>query len=100
MRDPLAVLGPTLAKMDDLCARLAKIEAYKGPLWMQQPQGQATPASTSPSPAGIPPLAKAAGAPPVGLGAGSADAVLNALLADPATAGAVRMKIEQMRSFP
>lgn len=102
MSAALATLSKVVATIDDLRARLDRIEKAPLPLWMQQrgPQGPAS-ASTTPGAMSIaPPLSKAAYGSLLSLGAGSADAVLNALLSDPATAGAVRMKIEQMRSLP
>jgi hypothetical protein len=103
MPDPLAVLEPVLAKMTELLARIEKIESAPLPLWMQQGSpivGPGQHASMPPwpsSPSNTAPLTKAA----VGLPGGSnAEAVLNALLADPTMAETVRMKIEQMRSFP
>jgi hypothetical protein len=95
-------LQKCLDVLDDLGRRLDKIESAPLPLWMQQGSPSAGPvqdASAPPWPS--PPsygahLAKGA----VGLPDGStAEAVLNALLADPAIAETVRMKIEQIRSF-
>jgi hypothetical protein len=99
MHDPVsAVLEPVLAKMANLIARIEKIENAPLPLWMRQgsPIAGPGPGAGVPPPLSSAPLAKAA----VGLPGGStAEAVLNALLADPAMAETVWMKIEQMRSF-
>ncbi len=98
MNSAEATLRKTLDALADLSTRLDRIDGAPLPLWMQkQGSGQAANASPWPSPPSYgAPLAKAA----VGLPGGStAEAVLSALLSDPAIAEVVRMKIEQMRSF-
>ena len=92
-------LQKCLDMLDDLGRRLDKIESDDRKL---RGASQVTD-SASRTPAGMsiaPSLSKAAYRPSLSLGAGSADAVLAALLADPSTADSVRMKIQQMGSFP
>jgi hypothetical protein len=91
----MTTLQKALDALDDLSARLAKIEAYRGPLWLQQLQGQARPASASPSPVGMipaPVLSKAV----LGLPAAvDAAAVLAGLMSDPVLGTYVREKINR-----
>lgn len=99
MNAAMMSLSKALDMLDDIGRRLDKLgRGEKLPLWLRQAlekSASATPAFPGMIPA--PSLAKAA----VGLPSGStAEAVLNALLADPATAETVRMKIQEMRNFP